>query len=824
MKLERFIDSVLRRQSEVVYVEEIPPSEACFSQPEKPLPPALQRALRSMGIHQLYSHQVEALNNIRAGRHTVIVTGTASGKTLCYNLPVVEQILSGGEPRALYLFPTKALAQDQLKTLLKFPKAEPEIDFRSGTYDGDTPPDLRRRMRDMGHIILSNPDMLHQGVLPNHPKWANFFSNLRFVVLDEVHTYRGVFGSNVANVIRRLKRIAAHYGSRPVFVACSATINNPVELASQLIGEDVVPVIRDGSPRGPKSFVFLNPGKLDEKGLARRGPHGTARKWMSELVKRRVQTIAFSRTRLASEVIYRYCRETLQSRHPTLAGTVRAYRGGYLPEERREIERGIAEGKILGISSTNALELGIDIGSLEACLIVGYPGTIASLWQQAGRAGRGTGKSLVVLIAYNSPIDQYLMNNPRYVLDKNPENAVIDPDNPHLMLYHLRCAAQEMPLDPPAVVKFGRSARALLDMLVESGDLSRVKRKYYWTGRGYPAADLGLRNLSNAIYTIQESGTQRIIGTIDEESAFLQVHREAVYLHGGETYFVEDLDIVKKVAFVQKKDLDYFTQAVPESNIVIDEVETERGLKKSTLGLGSVTVTSLIPLFKKIKFGSRESIGFGRIDLPPQKLETHAVWLVPPAKAVERLMQFGRTPVDALAGIANVFTDIARLHIMSDPSDMGTVVDASNFGSSTLFVYDRHQGGMGFAQRAFKVCERILEDVLVVIRSCSCEEGCPSCVGAPLPHASQTSMDGGTLGVIPDKEAALVMLHGILEKEPYTPKHPRKFPPSLGPPRKEDESPGSEDNDIHKPAEALPFHLEQQIRSRLSELNRKGKT
>ncbi|MDP6779907.1 MAG: DEAD/DEAH box helicase, partial [Candidatus Latescibacteria bacterium] len=449
MSFTRFLSQIQNTRDyggQIVHVEVIPPREACFAEVEGGIHPALSDALRHQGIDRLYTHQAEALAALRRGEHVTVVTSTASGKTLCYQIPTLEALLQDPEATALYFFPTKALAQDQARGLSRFGEISPSLRFDLGTYDGDTPPDLRRKLRDEGRVILTNPDMLHQGVLPNNARWARFFQNLRYVVIDEVHAYRGVFGSQVANVIRRLSRVCAHYGANPQLICCSATIANPKELAVSLTGREMTLVDSDGSPRGARRFVFWNPPYLEGSTSDRRSPNTEARRLMTELIQDRVQTIAFVRARTTAEVIYRYCQEDLARIGPKLAQAIRAYRGGYLPTERREIERMLFEGDLLGVVSTNALELGIDIGGLDASLIVGYPGTVASMWQQAGRAGRKADESLVVFIGQNAPIDQFLMREPKYFFGQSPEHATIDPDNPHVAVGQLRCALHELPV------------------------------------------------------------------------------------------------------------------------------------------------------------------------------------------------------------------------------------------------------------------------------------------------------------------------------------------------------------------------------------------
>jgi len=756
-------------RSQIAHVEALSEREPVYAELAGGLHPAVGKALRAAGITRLYRHQAHAIGAVREGRNVAIVTGTASGKTLCYNVPAVEALISDPSATMLFIYPTKALAQDQLRALGKFQDPALGLDFLAGTYDGDTPAGLRRKLREGAGIILTNPDMLHQGILPQHARWNRFFTHLKFVVVDEVHAYRGVFGSHLANVMRRLRRICSHYGSVPQFVACSATIANPREHAERIAGVPMELVADDGSPRGPKRFVLWNPPPLDKaaRGKAdswrtggdRRSPIWEAVNLLSTLVREGVQTIAFVRTRLAAELIFKSTRELLRPVSGRLAESVRAYRGGYLPQERREIERRLAERDIMGVSSTNALELGIDIGSLDACIIVGYPGTIASLWQQAGRAGRGLEESLVFLIAQNSPIDQYLMSHSRYLFGQSPEQAVIDPDNPHIVIGHVRCAVQELPLADGEVEGFGPYARTILELLSEDGTVRMIEGRWYWASSDYPAAQVNLRNIAGPVYTIQdESEGERVIGTMDEVSVLGQAHDHAVYLHGADTYFVSRLDLEQKVVHVERRDLDYYTQSVQASQIRLDETEEERTWRGAQVGFGEVTVTTTIPMFKKIRFHSRDSLGFEKLELPPQMLETVAFWLSPPEEVAARMREQKLVVGEGLAGIGNVLVDVAPFFVMCDPTDVDAVVDSSCLGRDALFFYDRYPGGMGYARRCMECIEEIMETIRTVIAECGCEDGCPSCVGAPAPV---TDPDITARGRVPSKAAARFLLDAM---------------------------------------------------------------
>jgi len=717
----------------------------------------VSRALSAQGIKELFAHQAAAIESVREGHNVVVVTGTASGKTLCYNIPAVEALAEDPLATMLYVFPTKALAQDQLRGLERFRDPQHGVVFMSGTYDGDTPADQRRRLRESGNVILTNPDMLHQGILPHHARWHRFFSHLRYVVVDELHAYRGVFGSHLANVMRRLQRVCAHYGASPQFITCSATIGNPKEHAERILGRSVVVVDNDGSPRGPKRFVLWNPGPFQDS-------LRDAAWIMSQLVRNGVQTIAFVRTRLAAEVMCLYCQEMLKEVSPKLADTVCAYRGGYLPEERREIERRMATGRSLGIVSTNALELGIDIGSLDACIIVGYPGTIASLWQQAGRAGRAQKDALVVMVAQNSPIDQYLVSEPSYLFAQSVEQAVVDPTNPHITTGHIKCAVHELPVSSEEAVSFTPFAHTILELMEEYEFVKRTEDRWYWSSSSYPAADVNLRSASGVVYTIRDDTAGGcVIGTMDEESVYSQLHPNAVYIHGSETYIVSNLDIEHKMAHVRRRDTDYYTQAVQVSQIRVEREDHRREwLRGSTVGLGDVRVTTHVPMFKKIRFHTHENVGFERLDLPPRGMDTVAMWFTPPEEASAELREKCMVLGEALVGIANVLVDVARLHVMCDPSDIDTVVDSSCFGFPTLFVFDRCPGGVGYAERCLENLEPILRSVLKVVSECPCKGGCPSCVGSAVPAYAMSDIDAGVRDRIPDKDAARLLLEMIL--------------------------------------------------------------
>jgi DEAD/DEAH box helicase domain-containing protein len=627
-----------------------------------------------------------------------------------------------------------------------------------------------------GRLILSNPDMFHAGILPSHTRWARFFMNLRYVVLDEIHSYRGIFGSNVAAVMRRLRRICAHYGSNPVFIASSATIGNPKELAERIFGAPTTLVDEDGSPRGEKLFVFWNPPRLDEKGGERRGANGEAKDLLCDLVKQGRQTICFSRTKVSSELIYRYARDTLQREAPHLAPKLRAYRGGYLPEERREIERQLFSGELMAVSSTNALELGIDIGGLDAALLVGLPPTIASAWQQAGRAGRGERESCAVLVAHNDPVEQYLMRRPEFFFRQNPEKAVIDHANPFILLPQLRCAAYELPLETNDRELFGDLTDGIIDILEQRGDLRRAGEQVFYASNGYPAGDVNLRqSVLDTVSIVQVPG-EYVIGNVDLLGAYQLVFPEAIYLHEGETYFVRELDLEQKVAFVERRGVDYYTQPITEQKIRLDKEQESvaimpAGAKAETLhlGFGDVTVSKTTFAFKKVKFGSLDSLGWGKLDLPWHDLETRALWIALTENSRKALDGGGHKLHEALAGLKNLLISALPLFAMCDRADLGAVVDASNLGTTALFVYDRFHGGLGYSRVGFDDLDSLLAACLDMLEVCACEDGCPACVGLPnrVPGQSEDP-DLNPDFAVPGKDATRALLKILTGKEVTT--------------------------------------------------------
>ncbi|HOI54129.1 MAG TPA: DEAD/DEAH box helicase [Phycisphaerae bacterium] len=758
-----------RYRHRMVHVERLAAREARYAAPSAPLDQSLADVLGGWGIRQLYSHQAAAIDGVRSGDDVAVVTGTASGKTMCYNLPVLESLRGDPEGRALYLFPTKALSRDQLKTLHAWQAALPQGDqvLRPAVYDGDTPQSDRRRIRTQANVVLSNPDMMHVGILPYHGRWASFLQKLRYVVVDELHTYRGIFGSNVAMVLRRLERVCRHYGSRPQFLCASATIANPQELAERLTGRQCRLIDDDGSPRGPRSFVLWNPPETSADPLARRSANMEATELFVELVGRHVQTIVFTKARVVAELVYRYATDKLrEGKHRALADRVRSYRGGYLPEERRAIERALFSGELLGVASTNALELGIDVGGLDAAVLVGFPGTIASTWQQSGRAGRGDKESLTVLVAYNDPIDQYLIRHPDYFFSRPVEQGIVDIENPYILANHLACAAVELPLGPQDAALFGSATDEVRQVLAADGRTRRIGDRDFWACTEVPSQRMNLRNISDNTFSIVDTtdGKRQLVGNVDAISAPELVYPEGIYLHEGQSYQVRELDLQGKVAYIERADTDYYTQPVLADQCTIVGQLAEKPVgDRATACFGELDVTWATVAFKKIRYYTMENIGQTALDLPSQTLSTTGVWIVPETEMLADVARMGLKPVEGLVGIRNAMLVTLPVLAMCDRKDLSGVCNSSGTGVPTMFVYDRFLGGLGFSQRGYELVGQWLDMCRALLEQCPCDYGCPSCVGlANLrpPLHQDPDLTGGY--AIPDKVAAVELLSRML--------------------------------------------------------------
>jgi DEAD/DEAH box helicase domain-containing protein len=690
----------------VTAAKHFPARPAQFAPFPKSIPPRLREILKARGIENLYTHQARSVEIANDGRNVVVVTPTASGKTLCYNLPILSTLVENPEAHALYLFPTKALAQDQLVELNRWTEKLGE-EVRTFTYDGDTPQDARKAIRARANLVITNPDMLHSGILPHHTKWERMFQNLRYVVIDELHYYRGVFGSHLANVLRRLKRVAAFYGSHPQFICASATIANPAELASHILEEDVTLVEENGAPSGEKYFVLYNPPVVNPQLGIRRSYLNETRRVARTFLERNLETIIFANSRLATEILVTYLKEDF-ARGPAGPDVIRGYRGGYLPLERRGIERDLREGRLLGVVATNALELGIDIGSLDVAVLAGYPGTIASSWQRAGRAGRRQDGSAAVLVASSAPLDQFMVQNPDFFFGHSPEHAYVNPDNLHILLNHLKCAAFELPLRDDE--KFGGlDLKRLCQYLEELHFLHRASDGWHWISESYPADAISLRSISSDNFVIvDKTGEPRVIGEVDFSSALTTVHEKAIYIQDGQQYHVERLDYDDRKAYVHRVESEYFTDAISYTKIKVLEVfeAVEAGNRESgarsqkteeekadavegkpdeltqnpkskiqnAKNHGEVQVNTQVVGWKKIKFGTMENVGSGQLTLPEQEMHTTAYWLTLSRGMLEGLPYSSMERLDGVNGLAHAMQAIATLLLMCDARDLGVAV------------------------------------------------------------------------------------------------------------------------------------------------------
>ncbi len=732
MNLEQLLEQMKasdRIMANVTSWMEIPAKEAVYAEFPEWLDPKIRGALERRGVRKLYSHQENAISRIHEGRNVVVVTPTASGKTLCYNVPVLDAILKDEESRAIFLFPTKALSQDQTTELHEL-ITEAGVDVKTFTYDGDTPQSARKAIRQAGHIVVTNPDMLHGGILPHHTKWTKLFENLKYIVIDEVHHYRGVFGSHLANTIRRLMRICEFYGSKPQFICCSATIANPDELASRITGAEISLVDNNGAPSGKRHIIFYNPPLVNKELGIRKSSTLEAKGLAEMLIRNDIQTIVFTRSRLNVEVLVTYLKDIFRGK---MAGDsrVRGYRGGYLPGLRREIEHGLRNGSITGVVSTNALELGIDIGALEACIICGYPGTIASTWQQAGRAGRRNGVSVTFVVASSSPLDQYIVGNPDYFFGKSPENGLINPDNLVILYNHMKCAAFELPFQDGE--KFGvETTGEILSYMEEAKIVRHVGNRWHWMSDVFPADEVSLRSASNEnfiIIDITDPPHNRVIGETDRFSAPMLVHEEAIYIHDGQQYQVEKLDFDDKKAYVRKVNVDYYTDANLAVDLKVMDIFREKCEDGVSVCSGEVTVNALVTMFKKIKLYTHENIGAGPVDLPDLEMHTTSYWVGLPEGLEEVMSQSDMQ--NGLLGLSNILANSAPIYLMCDPGDIRVVhqVRSPFTQRPTIYIYDACPGGVGFSEKLFSLHRELFTTTREIVKRCGCESGCPSCVG-----------------------------------------------------------------------------------------------
>lgn len=726
-----------------------------------PMPPSLvpgvAQALRLRGIAELYAHQERAFALASQGTHVVVATPTASGKSLCYHLPLLQALASDPTATALYLFPTKALSRDQ-EEFLRALMRESGLNVGTITYDGDTPGDARRAARERAGVLLTNPDMLHAGIMPHHTAWARLFSNLKYVVVDELHTYRGVFGSHLANVMRRLRRIARFHGSSPTFLFASATIGNPGEHASRICGEPVAVIDDNGAPSGPRQLVVYNPPVINAELGIRQSYIKTAVRLTQDLVRADVPTLVFGNSRSGVEVMLKYLRDRL-ARDQIDPSAIHAYRGGYLPQTRRRIESALREGEIRCVVATNALELGIDIGALDAVVCAGYPGTMAGLWQRFGRAGRRRELSLAVLVSSSNPVDQYMARHPRQLIAAPIEHARIDPDNIEILIQHLKCAAFELPFAPGDVYgdlsdeALGEALGYLADNGIVHPTATASGSIYHWASDSYPANGVSLRSASWDNFVIVDLDGDRIIAEMDWRSTHTMLHEQAIYQHEGAQYQVERLDFDNHKAFVRQVKPDYYTTAMTHGKVTVLEQDqsatVDLGEVALDAGLGDVSVIEKVVGYKKIKFHTHENVGYGEVNLPEMQKHTTAFWLTFSEDFVQSQPEPRAVIVDALRGLSKAMHVVSAVGLMIDPHDLGRTLGSRNEDDAppskgqgpgfdpTIFLYDSVAGGIGLASRLFEEREELLRRARHLIESCGCDEGCPGCIGPDASSADE---------------------------------------------------------------------------------------
>jgi DEAD/DEAH box helicase domain-containing protein len=748
-KILRAVQAHPGYQGQIVHIETIPAREPKTRFAAAGFHPQIEGFLAQQGIQSLYLHQADAVDAVRRGDDVVVVTPTASGKTLCYNLPVLDRLLYDSEARALYIFPTKALSQDQHETL-----TEMVPNLSTSIYDGDTPDDGKVQMREYGRIIVTNPDMVHRGILPNHLKWHHFFSGLKYVVIDEIHMYRGVFGTHVGHIIRRLQRICRYHGSDPIFIMCSATIANPGPHAEMLTGRSVTVIDDNGAPQGVRHFILWKQPQTVSL------VHEAA--WLfAELIRQKARTIVFSRARQAAERMLRLSRRQLKD--PKMADSVLSYRGGYLPKERRAIEGALFNGKALGVIATNALELGIDVGDLDTCIIAGFPGTIASTWQQAGRVGRRFGESLVFFIAVNNPLDLFFIRHTDALFTRPTEKALIDPSNPYILMNHVVCAAHELPVDVQDHQVWGDVFLDLLAILEEDGLVIRSDDRYYYAGEGYPAEHFSIRSASPDTFQLRDAGKDnRLIGVVDGGTAYSEVHPGAVYMHQGATYVVRTLDLDKQLAFLDETEVDYYTMVRRDKTTEILDIQKEKMFNGNQIASGLLKVTTKVTGFiKKHEIGG-QVLGSGDLDLPEQILETVGTWLMVNEDMAGAIKKAGLDLMGSLHAVEHAAIGLLPLFVMCDRNDIGglSTVRHAQTDCPTIFIHDAYHGGVGFSETAYEDIQALLEATLEAVQSCLCEDGCPGCI-----HSAKCSHFNQPL----DKEGAIYLMHLLLGRN-YEPK------------------------------------------------------
>ena len=752
MDVPGFLEAIRRASDydgQIVHEEVVPARSARYGSLSPRLDPRLEAALARSGVHQLYLHQSESVQAARDGENLIVATGAASGKSLCYQVPLLESALGKKASRSLLVFPTKALAQNQLRSLNGL--CSDLIPIKAEIFDGDTPGEARSGIKRTAQAVITNPDMLHLGILPNHGTWQRFFRNLDYVVIDEAHAYTGVFGSHMANVIRRLRRLAGYYGSSPSFILCSATVANPRELAEDLLGAPVKVIDQDHSPQGGKHFLFWNPPFLNESRTKRRSAIAETAAVFRELLLRGVRTLTFTRTRRQVELVYVSVRDYLAEHVPSLVSKVSPYRASYLAEDRRAIEQSLFNGELLGVASTNALELGIDVGTLDATILGGYPGSVSSAWQQAGRSGRRQERSLSVLVARNDPLDQYLMRHPEFFFGRSHEHALIAPNNPRILDQHLLCAAYERPLGIRDERFFGLDLQSRLIALQVEGLLHRKGERWFPSASVvYPAEEVNIRSSSRGSYAVVSSESGALLEMVDEGSAFSQLHTGAVYLHYGEQYLVERLDLDSKTAYVSPRDVQYYTRTHALTDIQVRHVMEERSVGSIDVYLGEVEVSSQVVSYQRMAQFSDEPIGDEILDLPPQQFSTVALWFNPREDDLARIKSERLDLSGGLHAAEHAAIGVLPLFALCDRNDIGGVSTPfhPDTGRPQIFIYDGHAGGVGIAEKGYQIIEELWRATLQVLQECPCEDGCPACIQSPKCGNNNHPLDKGVAAML----------------------------------------------------------------------------
>lgn len=755
-KIEKSLDDIIRLKSDIlskVKIVKLKGFKGEFLSFPDELSSDVVKIYKQKGIEKLFSHQSKAIKEILKGKNVVVSTPTASGKTLIYNSVTLDAITRNPSSKSLYLFPTKALSQDQLSELFELNKL---IGDKIGlhTYDGDTPQSMRKAIRKQAQIVITNPYMMHSGILPHHTKWINLFENLKYIVIDELHYYTGVFGSHMANIIRRLKRICDFYGTNPIFIMSSATISNPKELAEKIVEQDVRLIDNNGAPRDEKYLVFFNPPVVNKQLGIRRSYVSVTRQIAGIFLKNGLQVITFANSRLITEVLVKYLKNDFE-KNVTDSGKVRGYRGGYLPKKRREIERGLRKGEIIAVVSTNALELGIDIGSLDVAVLAGYPGTITSTWQRIGRAGRRSSKSVGVLVSSSSPVNQFIVNHPEYFIEKSPEIGRLNPDNLTILLDHIKCACFELPFIKGE--NFGNEdLEEILNFLSKSNILFQNKDKWFWTEEGYPADAVSINRISSDNFVVVDrTGAERVIAEVDFSSALETLHHKAIYMLEGEQYVVEEFDYENRKAYVRRSDADYFTDSITYTKISVLDIFDETKTKNYNFFYGDVHVFSQVVGFKKLKFFTNENVGAGDLQLPQQDMHTTAFWVSIKNELINAIDICPEEKIEAISGIAYLMRQISTVLLMCDVKDIGVSLEdnitkssvslnsmrrramikekevLSNF-EPTIYIYDNYPNGIGLSESLYENLSELFVKILNIIENCNCERGCPSCVGPPI--------------------------------------------------------------------------------------------